>query len=73
MHSPPLPPLSTSNLLDAILAQFFDNQICCLGNLLGRDVDILSSNPSGVGYATSCKGLEVLDRMLRCIDQELSD
>ena len=64
MFSPPLPPLSTTYLLDAILSQFLDDEVGCFRYLLGWNIDVLGPDPSGMGHTTSSEGLKVLECMM---------
>jgi len=69
----PLPPSLTSDFIDTMTAQLRDNRVSRLGNaILGQD-DFFNFDPTRTRYPLRSEALNIFDRMMRGIVEELAD
>lgn len=71
--SPPQPPLSSSNLIDAVVAQLRLQQICRFCDYIIGDSDFVDFDPARVRDPLCGEVLEVFDSMQRCVVKKPAD
>ena len=71
--SAPLPPRLSSEQLDSFRAELLSQSKSCLFDCGLRDGQVLGSDPGGRGYPLRGESLDILDGMMRGIDEELAN
>lgn len=69
----PLPPLGAANLADALGSQLLLEEGCGADDLVLRDLDLLDLDPLRMRDPLGREGLELLDRVVRCVEEEGPD